>query len=398
MLFVLYLSMFLKECWKRRVCFGKGGRSILEKIIKQLRSPEKLPAVVVGFDGYVDSILRVCRQTGGAGPEFFDTMEEFGNYIRGKAWKSCSLELKLQTEKVGGNAPIFSQTISHLGAQVSCIGAFGTPQLHPIFRELEKACTLYSISGPGFCEALEFRDGKVMLARNDCMKVDYNTLVEKISVPNLLKMANQVDMLAFFNWSELPGATSIWQGCLRDIFPRLGERKRLLVDLSDCSQRSEQEVREAGGLIREFAGYLDVVLSLNQNEAEALAKSLKLPLKENADLAAMLRERLACEMVVIHLLDRAYCASEKEVVCHVGRQIQKPLLSTGGGDNFNAGFAFALLQGMMPEEALAVANGVSGFYVSHGRSPDREELAAWLEENFTEKSIEQKGKICYEIA
>lgn len=390
--------MFLKEFWKRWFCFGKGGRSILEKIIKQLRSPEKLPAVVVGFDGYVDSILRVCRQTGGTEPEFFDTMEEFGNYIRGKAWKSCSLELKLQTEKLGGNAPIFSQTISRLGAQVSCIGAFGTSRLHPVFRELEKLCALHSISDPGLCEALEFRDGKVMLARNDCIKVDYDSLLGKISVPHLLEIAEQADMLAFFNWSELPGATSIWQGCLREIFPQLTKRKRLLIDLSDCSQRPEQEVREAGRLIREFSKYLDVVLSLNQNEAETLSRSLKLPSKENADLAAMLREHLACEMVVLHLLDRAFCASEKGVVCHVGRQIQKPLLSTGGGDNFNAGFAFALLQGMSSEEALAVANGVSGFYVSQGRSPDREELAAWLEENFTEKSIEQKGKICYESA
>ena len=237
-----------------------------------------------------------------------------------------------------------------------------------------------------------------MLARNDRLKVDYRCLTKLLSVPRLLEMMEKAQLLAFFNWSELPGATSIWQGCLQDVFPKLTARKRLMLDLSDCSQRTEQEVGEAGELIREFSKYLNTVLSLNQNEAETLAKSLGIVSKEKAALAAALRDRLACEMVVIHLLDRAYCATEAEVSCHVGRQIQDPLLSTGGGDNFNAGFAFALLQGMLPEEALAVANGVSGFYVSQGRSPDREELAAWLEENFTGKNEQQKGKICYESA
>lgn len=230
------------------------------------------------------------------------------------------------------------------------------------------------------------------------IKIDFDSLTSAVPVSQLLEMFEKADMLAFFNWSELPGSTSIWQGCLREIFPKLTGRKRLLLDLSDCSQRPEREVQEAGELIREFSGYLDTVLSLNQNEAETLAKSLKITFEENAALAAELRKRLACEMVVIHLLDRAFCASEAGVVCHVGRQIQEPRLSTGGGDNFNAGFAFALFQGMSPEEALMVANGVSGFYVSQGRSPDREELATWMEENFTEKNEQQKGKICYESA
>lgn len=372
--------------------------SALEKIIERLRTAKRHPNVVVGFDGYVDSILRVCRQTGDAETEFFNTMEEFGSYIKGKSWKSCSLELKLQTEKPGGNAPIFSQTMACLGASVSCIGAFGTPRPLPIFRELEQRCTLYSLCGPGLCEALEFRDGKLMLARNDRIKVDYQSLTKLLPVPRLLEMMEEAELLAFFNWSELPGSTSIWQGCLRDVFPKLTARKRLMLDLSDCSQRSEKEVREAGELIREFSGYLDTILSLNQNEAETLAGSLGIVSEEKAALAAALREQLACEMVVIHLLDRAFCATETGVSCHVGRQIQNPLLSTGGGDNFNAGFAFALLQGMPPEEALAVANGASGFYVSQGRSPDREELADWIEENFTGKNEEQKGKICYESA
>lgn len=221
----LYLSIEIK---KSSAGFARKEGSALEKIIERLRTAKRRPNVVVGFDGYVDSILRVCRQTGDAETEFFNTMEEFGSYIKGKSWKSCSLELKLQTEKPGGNAPIFSQTMACLGAHVSCIGAFGTPRPLPIFRELEQRCTLYSLCGPGLCEALEFRDGKLMLARNDRIKVDYQSLTKLLPVPRLLEMMEEAELLAFFNWSELPGSTSIWQGCLRDVFPKLTARKRLM--------------------------------------------------------------------------------------------------------------------------------------------------------------------------
>lgn len=337
---------------------------------------------MAGFDGYVDSILRVCRQKGGGGPKYFQTMEEFGSYLQSKAGKSCSLELELQQEKLGGNAPIFSQTIAALGAQVSCVGAFGAPEILPVFRELQKNCKLYSICGPGTCEALEFSDGKVMLARNEAITVDYTTLTRTCPPFFLLELAEQADLLAFFNWSELPGSTSIWQGYLRDVFPKLSRRKQLFLDLSDCSQRPDSEIREAAGLIRQFSRYVDTVLSLNQNEAETLAKSLELPVGDQGELAAALREQLSCDMVVIHLLDRSLCAHGRGVACRMGRRVRQPLLSTGGGDNFNAGFAFALLQGQAPEEALLVGNAVSGFYVSQGRSPTREELAAWLQEDF----------------
>ena len=58
------------------------------------------------------------------------------------------LELELQQEKLGGNAPIFSQTIAALGAQVSCVGAFGAPEILPVFRELQKNCKLTASVAP----------------------------------------------------------------------------------------------------------------------------------------------------------------------------------------------------------------------------------------------------------
>ena len=47
----------------------------------------------------------------------------------------------------------------------------------------------------------------------------------------------------------------------------------------------------------------------------------------------------------------------------------KPTILTGGGDNFNAGFCFALLHDLDLYESLLVANAVSGSYVKTGISP-----------------------------
>nr|WP_243140929.1 MULTISPECIES: PfkB family carbohydrate kinase [Lactonifactor] len=47
-----------------------------------------------------------------------------------------------------------------------------------------------------------------------------------------------------------------------------------------------------------------------------------------------------------------------------------PKLSTGGGDNFNAGLCFGLLQGLPLAESLRLGNATSGYYVRTGESPD----------------------------
>ncbi len=357
---------------------GKGGCA-LENIIQKLRTPQRAPSVAAGFDGYVDSILRVCRTASTAGPEYFKTMEDFGEYIRAKSRKSCSLELKLQTEKLGGNTPIFSQAIAKLGARVTSVGAFGLPQVHPVFEELQKSCQLWSIGQPGRCQALEFEDGKVMLANNSAMQVDYPGLIQVLPPPKLIELAGQADMLGFFNWSEVRGSTSIWQGFLRDVLPALSERKLLFLDLSDCSQRPAEELQEAAKLMRNFSEYTETILSLNLNEAEALCRALGLHSQGPESMAAELQGRLGGGTVVIHLMDGACCAGGGHMAFRANRQIKRPKLSTGGGDNFNAGYAYGILQGMTPPEALTVANEVSGFYVSHGHSPNRDELIRWIE-------------------
>ena len=68
---------------------------------------------------------------------------------------------------------------------------------------------------------------------------------------------------------------------------------------------------------------------------------------------------------------------------------KEPMILTGGGDNFNAGFCVAMLHDLNLFQSLIVANAVSGSYVKTSISPDRDELIEFLKVNSTDDSLPQ---------
>ena len=118
-----------------------------------------------------------------------------------------------------------------------------------------------------------------------------------------------------------------------------------------------------------------VTLSANKNELEQLGRGLGLAPMHPVELAQTLHERLNGARVVAHLTAGAFSVSRAGLVSRKNVHFDKPVLSTGGGDNFNAGLALGLLNGMEMGDCLAMGNAVSGWYVSHGASPTLEQAA-----------------------
>ena len=58
---------------------------------------------------------------------------------------------------------------------------------------------------------------------------------------------------------------------------------------------------------------------------------------------------------------------------------EKPLISTGAGDHFNAGFCLGKLLGFDNIDSLLTAVSTSGFYVRTAVSPNLTDLAGFLE-------------------
>jgi sugar/nucleoside kinase (ribokinase family) len=72
---------------------------------------------------------------------------------------------------------------------------------------------------------------------------------------------------------------------------------------------------------------------------------------------------------VLHRVASAMAASAGRIDMVDGPYTDKPLITTGAGDHFNAGFVLGKLLGL--ENAASLLSGVSasGYYVRTGKSP-----------------------------
>lgn len=360
---------------------------VLENVricLEKIRKKKNTFQVFVGFDGYVDTLVKPVRTMSGNGNmDFFSSISDFGAYIDKKAGRSCSIELHKIIEKVGGNAAIYASAVSNFGIHTKCVGAFGYPAVMDLFKQIGEGVELVSISNPGHCMALEFSDGKIMLSENEGINdLDYETIVERLGEDKLYRLIYESDVISLMNWSEVLGCTSIWKGILENILPKLPKdnRKKMFIDISDCSRRSVEDIWQMLQLLGEFSDYCDITLSLNKNEFEIICGVLGInsDVERLDETGAAVREACSVKYLVVHLVDGSYAFDEKFAYYADNRYVKQPLISTGGGDNFNAGLVYGIMIGMDIRSAMALANAASGYYVTNGRSATLEALIEYI--------------------
>ena len=356
---------------------------INENKIKKIFSHTNKFRVFCGFDGYVDRIVKVVKSVNGTKKEYFGTVAEFSNYLSTKSAKSCSLEMDVKAIKIGGNMPIFANSMAMMGIGTDCVGAFGYPQPTPIFEQMHENCILHSVSTPGTCDALEFDDGKIMLAVNEGISnLNFSKILSVLPIEKLQVLTKQPDGFAFLNWSELPFSNDIWKGFADNILNEPSKQKPFLVDLSDCSCRTSDEISELFEILQTISQKFYLCLSLNQNETEQLSKKLGLSAGSLNDMAIAIAEKTKANFLVLHLADRAVGFFETEIFTVKKDLIQNPAVITGGGDNFNAGLMLGLLYKDICDfsicELLEFSNAVSSLYVKNGRSHDIESIIKFI--------------------
>jgi sugar/nucleoside kinase (ribokinase family) len=91
-------------------------------------------------------------------------------------------------------------------------------------------------------------------------------------------------------------------------------------------------------------------------------------------LTAYLAESVDVRRIVVHPIDCACMRVDGGFYLQQGSYCDKPVLTTGAGDCFNAGVAFGICSGMSADESLALGNAMSGYYVRNGRSGSLEEV------------------------
>jgi len=361
--------------------------NILEK-----KDPTKLN-IMVGFDGFVDEIIHVVdKRLDAKNFTRINTIEKLGERILRAAGLSTNIELVPTIKKIGGNGPIMCNAFAMHNPKLAYMGALGHPSIDDVFKVMEDKVDLYSFATSGHTDALEFDDGKLMFGKMQSLNdVTYENLIEAVGETQLVDMLSKTDLMANVNWSMLPLLTDLWEKLIQNILPQLPDRKSkpfLFVDLADPEKRENEEIVEALELLKQFKSKFRVVLGLNKKEAYDVANVLDLfdgPSLEHMqvsleDLNIALQERLNIDFVVIHPVDRSCVVVNKEFYMEEGPYIAKPKLSTGAGDNFNAGFMLGLLLGLTPDQALLTGMSTSGFYVRNARSPKFEELYTFMKE------------------
>jgi sugar/nucleoside kinase (ribokinase family) len=376
----------------------KTRDQIAQSAVDRLEAAAEVPAAVVGFDGFLDSILDAVDFRHDMSPTGYQpirTIERLAQRIGGAAGKSMNLEIvpRERQERWGGNGPLLAGAMARLGSPVAFIGAVGRPeapgQLHPLFQPFASLSQrVFPIAAPGRTLALEFDDGKVMLNETTSVQeVTWERVVEGVGgLGPLIAMLDEAALLGIVNWSLLGGVEGICRGLMESILPRLGARGcRVFVDLSDPAKRTDEDLAGFLDVLAEMNGMVPLTLGVNLAEAQRIGRLLgagEFCGRAVDEAAALLRQRLGLTCVVVHRRQDAGAASmeddNEEVAAFDSAFIAKPRISTGAGDHFNGGFALARMLDMPLPESLAMGCAVAGSYVREGVGPSRVQLARFL--------------------
>lgn len=368
------------------------------EIYKQLKlmhaSIEGLKAFV-GFDGVVDKIVSVVDKRSGTGKRFtpITTISAWGERIGEAAGKSTNMELYLNYEKFGGNAPIMAHALGMGGIGTTLAALVGEgKKTHPAFLPLKDHVKMLPLGEPGTTHAVEFGDGKVMLgylSALDCLSFDH--LNKVLGSKKLLAFFDRSDLIAINNWTMTPQMTPMLRKLAKlPIREKKGGGKRtFFFDLCDPQKRSIKDLQVLLKLLKSFEKLpsSQVALGLNYKESQQVAEALGIADQKPTEaglkkLAGEIRQALKISFVAIHPTDSAACASAEGAYWVKGPYVAKPKISTGAGDHFNAGLAAALAAGCTPEAALTLGVTFSGYYVRNAKSPTLAQALSFIKKGW----------------
>ena len=144
-------------------------------------------------------------------------------------------------------------------------------------------------------------------------------------------------------------------------------------------------------MISGFNSYGKVTLGLNENETEKMYSCL-CRIRQNIEeegitlieKGAYIFKSVKVWNLLIHPTNRSISINANGVSEIAGRVVREPKISTGGGDNFNAGYCFGQLAGMDIEESMVTGMANSGAFVQNGQSPSigvlKDYISTWYKE------------------
>jgi sugar/nucleoside kinase (ribokinase family) len=351
-----------------------------------LVSPASRLKAFIGLDGFVDEIIHAVDKRDNA--ETFHrlpTMARFAERVAAAAGHSTNIELVNQRTKLGGNGPIMANALARLGIKVTYVGAMGYPVMHPVFNEFARRAEVHSIAEAGHTDALEFEDGKLMLVKSSQLNdITWQNIQARFGRDKFIERFSTADLVAFVNWTMIPYMSDLWAALLQEFCPNpSATRRKIFFDLADPEKRHAKDILRALNLIAAFEGYFEVILGLNEKEAYEIGNVLGLNTRTRtraglSALACEIQRQVPVTTLVVHPVTYALAVSQGHVVLVDGPYVEKPLITTGAGDHFNAGFSLGRCLGFDHAASVLLGVSTSGFYVRYAQSPSIDDLVQML--------------------
>ena len=262
------------------------------------------------------------------------------------------------------------------------------PQNQGVFTDFAQRTEAISICEPGTTTAVEFEDGKIMLATTANLDgITIEGIITAMGEGAFLDLLSRADLISLVNWTMIPHMTELFSFLLDRILPILPPRDQRIFffDLADPEKRSIGDLQTALRTISRFHPFGSVTLGLNLKEAIQVAGALDLPEpKVDQDglkaLASRIRQALQIGTVVVHPTKSAACATRDDSWWVPGPWTTKPKITTGAGDHFNAGFVIGQLLKLSPEACLTMGVHFSGYYVFNAKSPGLNDVDGFIRE------------------
>lgn len=366
---------------------------MIDNIIKKLNSIKNLKIkALLGFDGFIDNISHVVdKRISADNYTRIKYIKDYGERISAASGLSTNIEWILKQQKIGGNGPIMANALFNHNIDISYIGSLGYPKIDPLFEDFATKSSVISIDEPGVSDAIEFLDGKIIMGKMSFRRINYENIIKSIKTGSFNELIDKSDLFACLNWSMINNMSLIWKNIIDLNLPKLKVKDKkpiFFVDLADPQKREHKDIFEALRLLRKFKSHFKVILGLNKKEAVHICKIIssnenKLDVsKLNLErLCSYLYDYLNIDQVVIHPVDRACAFSNNKYYEVVGPYEEKPLLTTGAGDNFNAGYILGQLIGLDIESSLKTGVCSSGFYVRNARSANTNDLIEFIKKS-----------------
>jgi hypothetical protein len=183
----------------------------------------------------------------------------------------------------------------------------------------------------------------------------------------------------------IPNMTAIFTDLVERLLPQVPTKPNRIFffDLADPEKRSSADLVYALTTIGKFEQFGCVTLGLNLKEAQQVFTALGFGAETETEsglrsMADKIRGHLDITAVVVHPKESAACATREGTSWVPGPYAAKPLITTGAGDHFNAGFVSGQLMGLSPEACLALGVSTSGHYVRTAVSPTLADLETFL--------------------